>query len=114
MPRIEYNTIPVQGQTLTAQQTAKKPNVNIPPGYTLVLYDPDAVQPSYIHWMATATEDLLPYKGPSPPPGTGTHHYTFALVKGLLPVPQERAPVNATALLGSSQITVEFKVNAPA
>ena len=114
MPLISYNTVPVQGQTLTAQQTAKKPSVSIPPGYTLILYDPDAVQPSYIHWMATDKQDLLPYKGPAPPPGTGTHHYKFALVKGIPQVPNERAPVNVTTLIGATKPQVEFTVDAAA
>ena len=109
--RISYKGTPVQGQRMTVQQTAEKPNVKIPPGHTLVLYDPDAVQPSYIHWIATAKESLVPYKGPAPPPGTGIHHYKFALVKGNIQVPSSRAPINARSLIRTPIATTEFIVN---
>jgi phosphatidylethanolamine-binding protein (PEBP) family uncharacterized protein len=110
---ISYVGIPVQGQRLTVQQTAKAPKVTIPLGHTLVLYDPDAVQPSYIHWIATTSGSPLPYKGPSPPPGTGVHHYKFALVKGNIEVPVNRAPVDADRLIRTPIATTEFLVNAP-
>ena len=110
---ISYGGVPVHGQRLTLQQTSRKPNVSIPPGHTLVLYDPDAVQPSYIHWIATAKGDALAYKGPSPPPGTGTHHYTFALVKGSVQIPEERASVHAASLVKNPIATVQFTVDAP-
>jgi phosphatidylethanolamine-binding protein (PEBP) family uncharacterized protein len=109
--RISYNGTSVQGQQLTQEQTSKQPSITIPPGHTLVLYDPDAVNPSYIHWIATAKESLLPYKGPSPPPGTGIHHYKFALVKGPVQVPSSRAPVKANSLIGTPIETTEFIVD---
>lgn len=62
------------------------------PPFALVMVDPDApsrngaTQRSWLHWMvinARSTtelhkgEQLVPYEGPSPPPGTGPHRYVF-------------------------------------
>jgi len=74
--------------------------------YTILMYDPDAVSPAggkttYLHWCVfnrTATEPgetCVTYKKPTPPPGSGTHHYTFVLYKqsGTLVCAQvDRAP----------------------
>lgn len=72
--------------------------------YTLVLTDPDATSRSdptmsqYLHWIATNItlapspaenkniafspiyDELIPYRGPAPPPKTGYHRYTFVLL----------------------------------
>jgi phosphatidylethanolamine-binding protein (PEBP) family uncharacterized protein len=79
---ISYNGKKVQGNQFTVEETAEKPMVEIPEGYTLIMYDPDAVNPSWIHWISTSSHDILPYKGPSPPKGSGIHHYKFILVPG--------------------------------
>jgi phosphatidylethanolamine-binding protein (PEBP) family uncharacterized protein len=84
---ISYAGIPVHGQLLTKDQTAEKPSVQIPAGFFLVLYDPDAPAKDWIHWIATSTQDIVPYEGPSPPKGSGIHHYKFALVAGNPPPP---------------------------
>lgn len=55
--------------------------------YTLILYDPDAVGGTYIHWtIVNITNNdiktgniVIPYKGPAPPSKTGKHHYIFNL-----------------------------------
>jgi len=55
--------------------------------YTLLLYDPDAVGGTYIHWLKTNITNndiktgniIIPYKGPAPPPKTGKHRYIFNL-----------------------------------
>ena len=83
--KIQYGQKTVAGQEFTAKETAVKPITEIPTGYYLVMYDPDAVKPSYIHWISSATRDIVPYQGPSPPPGTGIHRYIFVLCKGEVP-----------------------------
>ena len=56
--------------------------------YTLILYDPDAVNGTHVHWIATNIKNninnskaLLPYQGPAPPVKTGKHRYIFELYK---------------------------------
>ena len=57
--------------------------------YTLLMWDPDAINPSYIHHLVVnitnkRTPDgitVLPYTPPAPPPGTGKHHYFTVLFK---------------------------------
>ena len=78
-------------QFLRVSETQTEPHItlNVDPNklYTLVLYDPDAVGGTYIHWIkANITNNdmrtgniIIPYKGPAPPPKTGKHHYIFNL-----------------------------------
>jgi hypothetical protein len=55
--------------------------------YTLIMYDPDAVNGTYVHWLVTNISnreitngnEVLKYMGPAPPPKTGRHHYIFEL-----------------------------------
>lgn len=64
-----------------------KLNVNSNKLYTLVLYDPDAVNGTYIHWVLVNITNndiktgniIIPYKGPAPPQKTGKHRYIFNL-----------------------------------
>jgi phosphatidylethanolamine-binding protein (PEBP) family uncharacterized protein len=99
----------------TVEETSEKPSVSIPEGHTLVMYDPNAVKPSWIHWIATSQGDVLPYKGPSPPPGTGIHHYIFALLPGKVPsqltTNQNRGGKNVSDLVKSAVATTYFTVN---
>jgi phosphatidylethanolamine-binding protein (PEBP) family uncharacterized protein len=112
---ISYAGIPVQGQLLTKSQTAEKPATTIPARFFLILYDPDAPAKDWIHWIATSTQDILPYEGPSPPKGTGTHRYKFALVAGNPPpAPSSRGYQNAAKLapLNKRVAVAEFLVAA--
>ena len=54
--------------------------------YTLLMYDPNSIHGNTFHWIVINIvndiengDDLLSYKGPAPPPKTGTHHYIFEL-----------------------------------
>jgi phosphatidylethanolamine-binding protein (PEBP) family uncharacterized protein len=56
--------------------------------YTLIMYDPDAVNGTHIHWLVTNISDninngkiLLAYQGPAPPAKTGKHRYIFEIYK---------------------------------
>lgn len=78
-------------QFLSVSESQTEPHIklNVNPNklYTLVLYDPDAISGTYIHWIKTniTSSDIktgniiIPYKGPSPPPKSGKHHYIFNL-----------------------------------
>jgi phosphatidylethanolamine-binding protein (PEBP) family uncharacterized protein len=110
---ISYNGIQVRGQRLTKEQTSEKPAVQIPAGFYIVMYDPDAPARDWIHWIATNKEDILPYEGPQPPPGTGVHRYMFALVAGNPPLaPPSRGDQNASRIAPlSKRVTIaEFIV----
>ena len=89
---INYNNIYVSNQLLTPKQTQNKPVVsltrlNTEKKYTLVMYDPNAVNGNFIHWIVTdifnnnfnSGKELLKYKGPAPPKGTNVHNYIFSL-----------------------------------
>ena len=54
------------------------------------MWDPDVppqIQPGFVHWIVTNLQsqnniennEVLPYKGPAPPAGTGIHIYYFGL-----------------------------------
>jgi phosphatidylethanolamine-binding protein (PEBP) family uncharacterized protein len=78
-------------QFLSVSETQVEPEIklNIKPNklYTLVLYDPDAVSGTYIHWTKANISNndmktgniIIPYKGPAPPPRSGKHRYIFNL-----------------------------------
>eukprot|EP00734_Pompholyxophrys_sp_LG126_P000149 Pompholyxophrys_sp_v1_NODE_22_length_3962_cov_1.921423.p3 type:complete len:190 gc:universal NODE_22_length_3962_cov_1.921423:2264-2833(+) len=98
-----YNTnddndnIDIHGQYLTVEQTQEEPctDFSMLPNtyYTVVMIDPDAPGPkalgkSYLHLMETnidkghgVIDPVIPYKGPSPPPNSGDHHYIFYLLE---------------------------------
>lgn len=78
---------------LKVSETQVEPElkINLNPSnlYTLVLYDPDAVGGTHIHWVITNITNnniktgniIIPYKGPAPPPKSGKHRYIFNLYK---------------------------------
>jgi phosphatidylethanolamine-binding protein (PEBP) family uncharacterized protein len=81
----------INNEILKPSETQIKPKVNLffksDKYYTLVIYDPDAVGGTYIHWLVTNITNnnindgktIIPYKGPAPPPNTGKHRYIFEL-----------------------------------
>ena len=83
-------------QFLTPTETNKQPIVKYTCNdngknnlYSLIMYDPDSIYGTYIHWAIINIPNndikngdiLLPYKGPSPPYNTGKHRYIFNLYK---------------------------------
>ncbi len=71
--------------------TLKAPNVKYLPSendlYTLVIWDPDAPNPSFLHWLVVNIpedrvdqgETLVEYMPPTPP--SGTHRYYVGLYR---------------------------------
>ena len=57
--------------------------------YSLIVHDPNAVGGNKIHWARINIKnnninsgiDIIPYKGPAPPPNSGIHNYIFELYK---------------------------------
>ena len=77
---------------LRVSETKNKPKIslkNVPKNkiYSLVMFDPDAVGGNKIHWLITniinenilCGNEIINYKGPAPPKGSGTHRYVFCL-----------------------------------
>ncbi len=119
----------------TEQETAVEPQVLIsnPDGqYTLLMIDPDAGKKTpnnqspgntkglyYLHWLVTNIPSsgnvqegdvLVPYKGPTPPAGTGKHRYIFILYKQKLGITsgmsiQERGNWNLQSFLQGKELT---------
>jgi phosphatidylethanolamine-binding protein (PEBP) family uncharacterized protein len=109
--KIQYPTASVNGQDLTAKETARRPIVSIPKGHYIIMYDSNAIKPDYIHWMASSNMELLPYQGPSPPKGSGTHRYGFVLCKGVSPAPPvNRFGQNAQSFIKNPIIEISFYV----
>ncbi len=82
------------GKVLNRPLTLKEPVIEIPEGYSVVMYDPDAPNSkpnSFYHWIKTSEQEILPYMPPTPPPGSGEHHYIFTLVKGNVSRPETRS-----------------------
>jgi phosphatidylethanolamine-binding protein (PEBP) family uncharacterized protein len=81
----------VNDEFLKPSETQIKPeikfNLNSAKYYTLIMYDPDAVVGTFVHWLVTNisknninnSNPIFPYKGPAPPPNTGKHRYIFEL-----------------------------------
>jgi phosphatidylethanolamine-binding protein (PEBP) family uncharacterized protein len=87
-----YNKRPIHNdEFLKVIETQKQPeiklDVDITKTYLLILYDPDAVVGTFIHWILTdiknnnadSGKNLIKYKGPAPPYKSGKHHYIFEL-----------------------------------
>lgn len=78
------NTISTKDATQETPQLIL-PNIRLS---TLIMYDPDSPNPSYLHWMIVNIPDgnvsngntIISYAGPSPPEKTGTHRYIFELL----------------------------------
>jgi hypothetical protein len=78
-------------QFLTPSDTNKQPIIKYnnydDKLYTIIMYDPDAINGTFVHWAIVNIpgnninngDILLPYKGPSPPYNTGKHRYIFNL-----------------------------------
>lgn len=110
---VSYSGIPVRGQELTGPQTASPPKIQIPKGHYVVMADSDAVNPDWIHWIVTSKKEILPYQGPSPPPGSGIHKYKLYLVAGNPPpAPTARGGQNAASLAPNPVAVAEFTVAA--
>ena len=87
------------GSMLTVEQSQPEPHTywTAPPAntlYTLVCWDPDAQQKSWLHWLVINCKEDTPKSGdlvvdwfpPSPPKGSGPHRYIFGLFQQAAPI----------------------------
>jgi len=79
--------------------------------YTILIWDPDAPSPSYIHFLATnlrssnlsTGQTLLSYEPPTPPSGVHRYYTTVYRQKQLInvPVPSQRANFDVEELVNT-------------
>ena len=99
------NNLRARGNTLSAPKIAYTSQDN--DLYTLVIWDPDAPNPSFLHWLVVNIpedqvhkgETLVEYKPPTPP--SGIHRYYVGLY-------QQPAILN----IGDSPERVGFSIDA--
>lgn len=83
---ITYKNIIVDnGRYIDITKTQEKPlvsfqNISLP--YTFVMYDPDAPNGVFIHWLIANGKTIIDYIPPNPPQKE-THRYIFRLYKGI-------------------------------
>ena len=94
--QIRYNTNIMNNSFKTKESTSIKPNIkllNIPLS-TMIMYDPDAIVPEYVHYLVTNIVNgdittgttVLSYMGPAPPSGSGIHRYIFEQLQQVSPI----------------------------
>lgn len=109
---IQYSAGTVEENELTQEDTKNIPDLDFKKGpnttYLLMMWDPDAPSPSFLHWMQLYTpssinnvhviQELVPYKGPTPP--SGIHRYYFTIytidntISSKIIVPSKRSSFN--------------------
>jgi len=99
------------GQILTPQQAKKQPKVTWEGAsdqelYTVMMVDPDAPSRktheyrNWLHWLCLNVpglnidrgNDACPYKGPTPPAGSGLHRYVILVYKQKQPIDAANIP----------------------
>jgi phosphatidylethanolamine-binding protein (PEBP) family uncharacterized protein len=92
--KVLYNNLKIKnGIFLTPKETHTKPKIQYKSSantfYSLIMHDPDAVGGNLIHWLIVNIsgnnvnngDEILEYKGPAPPKGSGTHKYIILFLK---------------------------------
>ena len=94
---IRYGSLSVDNNIMSARNTSNQPTISLLPLKlsTLVMYDPDSsTPPAWLHYLVINISNgdisngdiIIPYAGPSPPPGTGPHHYIFEQLAQTSPI----------------------------
>ncbi|EYB81968.1 hypothetical protein Y032_0370g110 [Ancylostoma ceylanicum] len=117
------------GNELTPSASSKKPILNwnaSPSGlYTVIMIDVDAPSrkdpflSDYLHWMVVNIpgshlkngDELAPYMGPRPPPGSGPHRYYILLYKQQSPVSSKK--MSSRAHFDTSKFASQNGLGAP-
>lgn len=90
MLEVFYKNVKVNNnQYLKPSDANLKPSIHYPAEsnklYTLIMHDPDAPVGNVVHWTVinikgsdiNTGNEIIKYKGPAPPPGSGIHRYIF-------------------------------------
>jgi phosphatidylethanolamine-binding protein (PEBP) family uncharacterized protein len=112
---------------LEKQKAQEEPKVKlrekVPESTTLIMYDPDAVGGTYLHWIVQdyfSSENkkvILPYQGPAPPKGSGVHNYIFSLFENITfssqPMERKINNINEITSGGKPIQSFSFKSSSP-
>lgn len=92
MLEVFYKNVKVNNnQYLKPSDASSKPTIHYPSEsnklYTLIIHDPDAPAGNVVHWTVVnikgsdikSGNEIIKYKGPAPPPGSGIHRYIFLI-----------------------------------
>lgn len=122
-PRLNatLGTTILQGQRLSLAAARAEPTVtwSAPPPdayVTLVCHDPDATAKSWLHWLVVNCTGTDPNSGdtrvewapPTPPPGTGVHHYilqTYTHTYKIPPFTLERGYFNPAEFAKTNRLS---------
>lgn len=90
MLEVFYKNVKVNNnQYLKPSDANLKPSIHYPAEsnklYTFIVHDPDAPIGNVVHWTVinikgsdiNTGNEIIKYKGPAPPPGSGIHRYIF-------------------------------------
>jgi phosphatidylethanolamine-binding protein (PEBP) family uncharacterized protein len=97
----------------TSMDIAPQVYWRVKPGkyYTIMMIDMNAPAGIYLHWLVINIKDpqnikkaIMPYIKPSPPPGTGTHHYFVQLY-------EQNGPIILKSLIFRVEFSVRQFVN---
>jgi phosphatidylethanolamine-binding protein (PEBP) family uncharacterized protein len=126
---IAYPSFVVAGQESNQKATSVQPDIKLNQYRysTLIMYDPDAIVPPYLHFLVINIKNgdinsgdvIVPYAGPTPPPGTGVHRYIFEQLEQQSPftyATPERAKFDIQKFKAQNNLAVKatkmFHVNA--
>ena len=90
MLEVFYKNVKINNnQYLTPSDASSKPTIHYSSEsnklYTLIIHDPDAPAGNVVHWTVinikgsyiNSGNEIIKYKGPAPPSGSGIHRYIF-------------------------------------
>ena len=119
---IEYPTFRVNNNVTTVAATSIIPTIKLSPLKlsTLIMYDPDSIVPSWIHYLVinipngdiSKGDVVLSYAGPAPPKDSGTHHYIFEQLEQSYPYTvafSTRGGFNINSFRPQNNIVLRFK-----
>jgi phosphatidylethanolamine-binding protein (PEBP) family uncharacterized protein len=97
--QVFYNGQEIKPNSYLEKQKAQvepklKLGEKVPDSTTLIMYDPDAVGGTYLHWIVQdyfspeTKKVILTYQGPAPPKRSGVHNYIFSLFDNIT-IPSE-------------------------
>lgn len=105
MLQVFYKNVKVNNnQYLKPSDASLKPSVYYPAVsnklYTLIMHDPDAPVGNVVHWTIVnikgsdikSGKEIIKYKGPAPPSGSGTHRYIFLVYEQLTEIKNNTIP----------------------